>query len=76
MPGSEIVVITQGGGTRTPAVRSVGYPVSAGDAAENIATSGPAVFCVHVNNAMQTTDIYLSPGQKHTFAEAGAFTVP
>jgi hypothetical protein len=76
MPGSEIVIITQGGGTRTTAVVGYPYPVVAGDAAENVATSGPARYCIFTNTAMVTEDIYVPAGEKHTFTESGAVVVP
>ncbi len=76
MPGSEIVIITQGGGNRTNAVTGYPYPVGAGDAAENTATSGPPKYCIFTNNAMVTEDIYIPAGDKHNFTEAGAVVVP
>jgi hypothetical protein len=77
MPTSPIIIIGgSGGGNRTQAAYGIGYPVVSGDAAENTAISGPDIYCVLVNAAMQTTDIYISPGDKYTFIEAGAFTVP
>lgn len=77
MPTSPIIIIGgSGGGNRTQASYGVGYPVSSGDAIENTATTGGDVYCIFVNNAMQTTDIYLGPGEKFTFTETGAVTVP
>jgi len=79
MPTSPIIIIggSGGGGNRATAVNyGIGYPVVAGDSIENTATSGGNVYCVFVNNAMYTSDIYLGPDEKYDFTEAGAVTVP
>lgn len=76
MSGSAIVIIVgSGGGNRTQANYSTPYPVSAGDAIENTAVSGPNVAIAFTDNSMVTTDIYLGPGQKWTFSVGGAIVV-
>lgn len=74
MSGSAIVVIG-GGGNRTQTAYGTPYPITAGDAIENTATSGPDQYCIFTNSAMVTEDVYVSPGEKYTFIESGAVVV-
>lgn len=76
MPSTPIIIISGGGGgNRTTAAYSTPYPVFVGDAVENTAVSGPNVEVTFTDNSMVTTDIYLAPGQKWTFAVGGAIVV-
>ena len=76
MPTSPIIIISGGGGNRTAANTGTPYPITAGDKAENTATSGPDQYCIFTSNAMVTTDIYIPPGGKEVFAQDGALVVP
>lgn len=76
MPGHGIIIISGGGGSpRATMVAGVGYPVTAGEAIENTATTGPDAELTFVNNAMQLTDIFLPTGDKYSFTEDGAITL-
>lgn len=76
MPSTPIIIISGGGGgNRTSAAYSTPYPVFVGDAIENTAVSGPTIEVTFTDNAMVTTDIFLSHGQKYTFTADGAIVV-
>jgi hypothetical protein len=73
MPGGGIIIISGGTGNKSATVVGVGYPVAVGDAIENEDSVTREV--TFVNYAMQTTDLFIAPGNKHTFVAAGAITV-
>lgn len=73
MPSSSIIIIAGSGGNKSSTQTGVGYPVAVGDAIENEGTATAEV--TFVNYAMQTTDIFLGPGNKREVTQAGAITV-
>lgn len=76
MPSTSIIVIGGGGSPRSVDTDTA-YHVDPGDAVENTATSLPAVHVEFTNDGTRAkTHLYLGPGEKISFTNAGTVVVP